>query len=188
MYDYKLADLRTKEIKKFLVLFLYIIDLIFSQSIQIDNQHMQEMCQLCLQEFNACMFYTNLNNSERLSYLSDELVFKLTLIILMTIENLKNNKRSHLGLSTSNAKTASSIYFTSVAFALVFFSHIVNHTIIRLQESLLCMNKKNKPFISNLDELDGEVDTETGLGNIKKIIKNFYAFALALLMLIQGKL
>ncbi len=167
--DYQLIELRTKEIKKFLVLFLYIIDLIYTQSTHIDNQHLQEMCQLCLQEFNSCMFYTtNLNDdngnntshdNKSLSHISDELVFKLTLIILMTIENLKSSKRLNLGLNTNNTKIATSIYFTSVAFALVFFSHIVNHTIIRLQESLLSINKKNKPLVSSkMDEQDEDMD------------------------------
>jgi protein SMG5 len=185
--DYHLVELRTKEIKKFLVLFLYIIDLIYTQSSQIDNQHLQEMCQLCLQEFNSCMFYTtnlnndneidgnNLNENKSLSFLSDELVFKLTLIILMTIENLKSSKRLNLGLNTSNSKMATSIYFTSVAFALVFFSHIVNHTIIRLQESLLSMNKKNRPLNLNMkkgedeDELDLEQTKEMSNANEKGV-------------------
>jgi len=132
------------------------------------------------------MFYTtNLNNdnevgsdnldseSKSLSFLSDELVFKLTLIILMTIENLKSSKRLNLGLNTSNSKMATSIYFTSVAFALVFFSHIVNHTIIRLQESLLSMSRKNKPSLSvkkgddDQDELDLEQTKEVSNANEK---------------------
>jgi len=134
------------------------------------------------------MFYTtNLNNdnevdsdnldseNKSLSLLSDELVFKLTLIILMTIENLKSSKRLNLGLNTSNSKMATSIYFTSVAFALVFFSHIVNHTIIRLQESLLSMNRKNKPSLSmkkgedDQDELDLEKTKEVSNANEKDV-------------------
>jgi len=67
-------------------------------------------------------------------------------------------------LNTSNSKIATSIYFTSVAFALVFFSHIVNHTIIRLQQSLLSVNKKNKPLISSkMNEQEENLE----LGQIK---------------------
>lgn len=65
--DYELDELRTKEIKKFLVLFLHVIDAILSQTLifsstnsqpqQIDNQQLQELCQVCLQQFNSCMFY-----------------------------------------------------------------------------------------------------------------------------------
>lgn len=173
--EYQLTELRTREIKKFLVLFLRIIDsiLISSSTIlssQTDNKsvliskkpssdaigpiinisiryyfyltgnhQLQELCQLCLQELNACMFYTNKStdtNDDKLSYLSDELVFKLTMTILMTIEHLKSRRSSLTGNKTN-------IYFTSVAFALVFFSHIVNHTIIRLQEALLNLNRKS---------------------------------------------
>jgi hypothetical protein len=117
------------------------------------------------------MFYTtnlHLDSAEvggggDMSYLSDELVFKLTLIILMTIETLKSSKRlnTNLGLNSSHARLSSSIYFTSIAFALVFFSHIVNHTIIRLQETLLSLSKKSKPLInSNSLEEDEEDERE----------------------------
>lgn len=157
--EYQLNELRNKEIKKFLVTFLYVIDLLLSQSTQIDNQNFQELCQLCLQEYNSCMFYRKLENTEnksdnmsndKLYYLSDELVFKLTVIILMTIENLKSNKRAIV--ASNSPKTPSSLYFTSVAFALVFFSHIVNHTIIRIQESLLGHYNKNKALTLTVDE------------------------------------
>ena len=128
------SGIRTREIKKFLVLFLRIIDSILvssstilssqtdNKTVLISNMQLQEMCQLCLQELNACMFYTS--SAERFSYLSDELVFKLTMTILMTIEHLKSRRSNLTGNKTN-------IYFTTVAFALVFFSHVVNHTIIR---------------------------------------------------------
>jgi hypothetical protein len=114
--EYQLNELRNKEIKKFLVTFLYVIDVLLSQSTQIDNQNFQELCQLCLQEFNSCMFYRKLENSDNKSdnmlyYLSDELVFKLTVIILMTIENLKSNKRAIV--ASNSPKTPSSLYFSS---------------------------------------------------------------------------
>lgn len=156
--EYTVTEQRAKEIKKFLVLFLRIIDSIMvssstilsSQAINkpvlISNHQLQELCQVCLQEFNACMFYTSRqnpysqdnSNEDKLSFLSDELVFKLTMTILMTIEHLKSRRASLTGPRTN-------IYFTTVAFALVFFSHIVNHTIIRLQESLLNLNRKTSP-------------------------------------------
>ncbi len=160
--DYPLSELRTREIKKFLVLFLRIIDSVLVSSstilssqtnnkpVLISNQQLQELCQVCLQELNACMFYTNNStgrsrkpedaskadlDADRLSYLSDEVVFKLTMMILMTIEQLKARRSTLTGNKTN-------IYFTTVAFALVFFSHIVNHAILRLQEALLNLNKK----------------------------------------------
>lgn len=152
--DYDLEELKTKEIKKFLVIFLNIIDMILSQTLifnsginnQIDNHQLQELCQICLQQFNSCLFY--LRNDQNESYLSDDLVFKLVLLILMSIEQLKSKKL--------NSTVNTNIYFTSVAFALVFFSHIVNHTIIRFQESLFSLDKRNKPVIS----LEGEMEEE----------------------------
>ena len=166
------------------VLFLRIIDSIMvssstilssqtnNKSVLISNHQLQELCQLCLQEFNACMFYTinrecasSAPNEEKLSYLSDELVFKLTMTILMTIEQLKGRTSSQGGPKTS-------MYFTAVAFALVFFSHIVNHTIIRLQESLLNLNKKNSP--SPIAENSAVVSDSKGDGG--EINNNYYLF------------
>ena len=143
-------ELRIKEIKKFLVLFLHIIDLVLSGDHDLaGNLQLQELCQVCLQDFNSFMFYRPDQNAAKLSYLPDELVFKLTMTILMSIEQLKGGKRTQ-GYPT---KTMSNVYFTTVAFALIFFSHIVNHTIIRLQEAIL--GKKDKPIL-NCDEEDDE--------------------------------
>jgi len=166
--EYPLTELRTREIKKFLVLFLRIIDSILvssstilssqssNKSVLVSNQQLQDICQVCLQELNACMFYTNkmpvetgkaVQEADKLSCLSDELVFKLTMTILMTIEQLKARRAMLSGNKTN-------IYFTSVAFALVFFSHIVNHAILRLQEALLNLNKKTQMACE--DECGGE--------------------------------
>ncbi len=151
MDDEQLALLRLKEIKRFLVLYLYLIDCILFQNQSINNHQIQELCQLCLQEFNSCMFYTksiipnnnkeiNDETAEKVYHLSDELVFKLTLIILMAIEQLKAKK-----LHQTNS---SNIYFICVAFAILFFSHILNRTIIRLQDSLSNVNNKNERLLS----------------------------------------
>ena len=146
-----LIEQRTKEI---LVSSSTILTQANNDAVLISNHQLQEMCQVCLQEFNSCLFYTNKSNyfdqSDKLSCLSDELIFKLSMTILMTIEHLKN-KRSNVAAIPTN-KT--SIYFTTVAFALVFFSHIVNHTIIRLQEALLNLNRKHKSLV--LHNNDGE--------------------------------
>lgn len=146
---------------------------------QIDVQNLQELCQLCLQEFNSCMFYSNKvqsndvnesnNESLKLTYLSDELIFKLTLIILMTIEQLKP-KRSYTG-SSNTSKTTLNIYFIGVTFALIFFSHIVNHTIIRFQESLLGLNKKSKrlSLTENIKDSDEQTDSNDEVKKIRSM-------------------
>lgn len=164
--DYDLNELRTREIKKFLVSFLRIIDIILSSSSlfssisneTVTNHQLQELCQLCLQDFNSCMFYLNSSHNEKLSYLSDELVFKLLMTIVMSLEQLKNKRFLLDGTQSSKAPT--SFYFTTVAFALVFFSHIVNHTIIRLQESLLNL-KQNKSMLTLKSEDDYQDDEST---------------------------
>jgi hypothetical protein len=157
--------IRNKEIKKFLVLFLHVIEIILNHSAMFNSspnqekaadnlQQLQELCQLCLQEFNSCLFharkerkssFSNEQNKKAesseakfMTYLPDDLVFKLTLIILMTVEQLKSKKQ------VLNNKTPQlGIYFTSVAFALLFFSHILNHAIMRIQTALLSSNTKS---------------------------------------------
>jgi hypothetical protein len=173
----KLNELRTIEIKKFLVSFLRIIDLVLTSSslfssnnnnsatkVVITNHQLQELCQICLQEFNSCMFYKyNSNDDEKLSYLSDELVFKLTMTILMSLEQLKNKRyilpstAAAAAATTAEKSHQNSFYFTIVAFALVFFSHIVNHTIIRLQESLLDFKVKKTDLITS-ENLQDDID------------------------------
>jgi hypothetical protein len=158
-----------KEIKKFLVLFLRIIDSILvssstilnkngNETVLVSNHQLQELCQICLQEFNSCLFYTkkfsdnhfartnndddneSKNNNGKLFYLSDELIFKLTMTILMTIEHMKNKRsnananKSSVPEESNSAANKTNLYFTSVAFALVFFSHLINHVVIRLEE------------------------------------------------------
>ncbi len=160
-------DQRVKEIKKFLVLFLYVIEVTLGQSAcwsadnstgeSIDNLRLQELCQLCLQEFNSCMFYARNcdSNTGELGFLPDDLVFKLTLIILMTIEQLKNKRAN----SSSTGKSQLGIYFTCVAFALLFFSHILNHACMRLQADLTTSARLSQ--LSVPDEEETEVQTET---------------------------
>lgn len=136
---------------------------------KIDSQRLQTMCQECLQQFNSCMFYVPKNEDEadeeetnellatvssRLpSSLNDELIFKLTLVVLMTIEQLKPKKNS-----TSPSKSQLSVYFTFVAFALVFFSHIVNHTIMRLEEALLEAHKSRMLEKVRVDDEEDDED------------------------------
>lgn len=128
---------------RFLVSFLGTIDYVLSNATllngksqptfeKIDTQQLQEMCQLCLQQLQSCMFYTE---SETLgtSHLSDELIFKLSLIVLMSVEQLKAKKTQ----LQPPGKAQLNAYFTVVAFALVFFSHLIDHAVIRLDEVLM---------------------------------------------------
>lgn len=85
------------------------------------------------------------------------------LTILMSLEQLKSKRFN--SSSADNQQKTSNFYFTTVAFALVFFSHIVNHTIIRLQEELLNAKQKSKQtvamFKSSCDENEEDDSAET---------------------------
>ncbi|RNA44425.1 SMG5-like [Brachionus plicatilis] len=159
--EYEPDELRNKEIKKFLVLFLYIIDLILSQtsiitsnSNQIDNQQLQELCQFSLQQFNSCMFYLK-NSDPRKPYICDHLVFKLLLLILMSIEQLKAKKQAQ-------NKCQSDVYFTVVAYGLIFFSYILNHCIIRFEQSILLSKSKQILNLSEEESLEKSESRDTG--------------------------
>lgn len=158
--EYELDELRNKEIKKFLVLFLYIIDLVLSQtsiitsnSNQLDNQQLQELCQFSLQQFNSCMFYLK-NSDPRKPYISDDLVFKLMLLILMSIEQLKFKKQTQ-------TKCQNDIYFTVVAYGLIFFSYILNHCIIRFEKSILVTKNKQILISSEEENLEKSLSRDT---------------------------
>ena len=178
---YQQKDIHAKAIKKFLVLFLYIVDQ-FSLT-YLDNNpkattsqnHLQELCQLCLQEFNSCMFYKSFetgnqassstkinkiknkgsNINDKLAYLPNDLVFKLAIMILMTIERLK--KAKFIKTNNNNKDTISTTLFTAIAFSFIFFSHIINHSILRFQEEVFNLKKLNN---SNNEEAK-DVDTAT---------------------------
>lgn len=147
---------------------------------KIDNQRLQEMCQLVLQQFNSCMFYTASSDYEPsrqprtapLASLSDVLVFKLTLVVLMTIEQLKLKKMSAGQQNVPRPQL--NVYFTFVAFALVFFSHLVNHTIIRLEEVLMSNHTSRileKVKINDDEVKDDAVDEEINDKKTKKMEK-----------------
>ncbi|CAF2840574.1 unnamed protein product [Rotaria sp. Silwood2] len=89
------------------------IQLLFSGQIQ-------ELGQQTLNDFNACMFYQND------SILSDDLVFKLLSISMMLVDRIQR---------TRSRTVKQTILFAGIAFAVALFSHVVNHTIIRLQNA-----------------------------------------------------
>jgi len=193
-----LGEVKRKEIKKFLVLFLHLIDTFLTQTVlfqsdtsnhssrgsaqhqqkhqqsqaqqQVNINKLQELCQQCLHEFNSCLFYKPIDeslnsgeeNNNKVFYLSDELVFKLVLTIIMTVEQLKLKKSS--SSTYQSMGQPSTIYFTCVAFSLLFFSHVLNHTIIRIQESLLTLNKKK----SEVEEREGDKEESDGDNNLQE--------------------
>ncbi|CAM2710767.1 unnamed protein product [Rotaria socialis] len=106
-----------REIRRFLVEFLHVAH----QLLESNNiGQIQESGQQTLNDFNACMFYQND------SILSDDLVFKLLSISMMLVDRI---------LRTRSRTVKQTILFAGIAFAVALFSHVVNHTIIRLQNA-----------------------------------------------------
>ncbi|CAF4023587.1 unnamed protein product, partial [Rotaria sp. Silwood2] len=106
-----------REIRRFLVEFLHVAH----QLLESNNiGQIQELGQQTLNDFNACMFYQND------SILSDDLVFKLLSISMMLVDRIQR---------TRSRTVKQTILFAGIAFAVALFSHVVNHTIIRLQNA-----------------------------------------------------
>uniref|UniRef100_A0A8C4NGC0 Nonsense-mediated mRNA decay factor n=1 Tax=Eptatretus burgeri TaxID=7764 RepID=A0A8C4NGC0_EPTBU len=94
------------------------------------------LCQEVLDDFNLCMFYLPGGGPARgvavgartaadepcASGLHSTLVFRMTVMCLISLHNLK--------------KTGTRRFTAAVAFTLALFSHVLNHTNIRLQASL----------------------------------------------------
>jgi protein SMG5 len=136
-----LRELNAKRIKKFIVSFLYLIEMFLSGIIEttkvpVNINNLQELCQLCLQDFNICMYFNDelKNNNDRLTYLPNDLVFKLMLMSLMTIERLKRHRNFN---NQKTSATKNTILFTAIAFAFLLFSHILNHAITRFEKDIL---------------------------------------------------
>ncbi|CAF0760146.1 unnamed protein product [Rotaria sordida] len=106
-----------REIRRFLVEFLHVSH----QLLESNNiGQIQELGQQTLNDFNACMFY------QIDSILSDDLVFKLLSISMMLVDRIQR---------TRSRTIKQTILFAGIAFAVALFSHVVNHTIIRLQNA-----------------------------------------------------
>jgi hypothetical protein len=177
-----LKEIHSKDIKKFLVLFLYIIDQFLTTYLETNTKpinsqninHLQELCQICLQEFNSCMFYKSFetsnqqsmqnnskmknkgsNGNDKLSYLPNDLIFKLSIMILMTIERLK--KAKFVKTNSNNKDSINTTLFTAIAFAFIFFSHVINHSILRFQEDIFNLKKeREKKIVKDTDTVTND--------------------------------
>ncbi|XP_072917459.1 nonsense-mediated mRNA decay factor SMG5 [Hemitrygon akajei] len=125
---------RTRDIKRLLVSFMYLQSLLQPKNSNTADVEVTSICQSVLEDFNLCLFYlpSNLNHSgsseeeeeydRGCSFLPDLLIFRMTLICLMSVHSLK--------------KTGLKQYSAAIAFTLALFSHLVNHVNIRLQAEL----------------------------------------------------
>ncbi|KAM8920688.1 nonsense-mediated mRNA decay factor SMG5 [Pelodytes ibericus] len=123
---------RCKDIKRFLVSFMYLQSLLQPKTSSVDSD-LTSLCQSVLEDFNLCMFYlpSSLSLSSATedeeyeggySFLPDLLVFRMVAICLMSVHSLK--------------RADSKQYSAAIAFTLALFSHLVNHVNIRLQAEL----------------------------------------------------
>ena len=124
---------RSKDIKRFVVRFLHLVDVLYINDKNYDAKIIQECCQATLQDFNLCMFYQPphvlhpdqpLNNyikAEKLDNLDEEMVYKVIVMCMILIHHLQ---------ITSNKQV-----MASIAFSLALFSHVLNHVVIRLQSA-----------------------------------------------------
>ncbi|XP_053330286.1 nonsense-mediated mRNA decay factor SMG5 isoform X2 [Spea bombifrons] len=124
---------RCKDIKRFLVSFMYLQSFLQPKSSSVDSE-LTSLCQSVLEDFNLCMFYlpssANLSSASEdeeeydggYSFLPELLVFRMVAICLMSVHSLK--------------RADSMQYSTAIAFTLALFSHLVNHVNIRLQAEL----------------------------------------------------
>ncbi|CAH2327213.1 SMG5 [Pelobates cultripes] len=166
---------RCKDIKRFLVSFMYLQSLLQPKSSSVDSE-LTSLCQSVLEDFNLCMFYlpsslslSSANEDEEeydggYSFLPDLLVFRMVAICLMSVHSLK--------------RADSKQYSAAIAFTLALFSHLVNHVNIRLQaeleESPVPAFQNNSPDdpdtkeISEVIERDPETEPEIPVNQVTK--------------------
>ncbi|XP_029638270.1 protein SMG5-like isoform X3 [Octopus sinensis] len=153
---------RPRDIKRFFVYFLYLLDIFYNNSRNVEAPEIQECCQKTLQDFNLCMFYEPVcynsrdnvftplrhhssSSIDHLQYLDDDIVFKIAVICMATVHLLERNG--------SRQVTA------AMAFLLALFSHILNHVVIRLQGALYDRENLTKLAVAGAgDEADDKYD------------------------------
>uniref|UniRef100_A0ABM0MML2 Protein SMG5-like n=1 Tax=Saccoglossus kowalevskii TaxID=10224 RepID=A0ABM0MML2_SACKO len=127
---------RPKDIKKLLIEFMYLLDILQPDSTA-STAEISEVCQRVLHDFNLCMYYTHSNGDQPImpsirgaeddkeQFIPDDLVFKIVVMCLITIYRLQ--------------ETGSEQVSASIAFTLALFSHVLNHLNSRIQSSLYDM-------------------------------------------------
>ncbi|UJR23361.1 hypothetical protein I4U23_026371 [Adineta vaga] len=131
-------NLSNRDIRRFLVQFLHVTH----QLLESNNiSQIQECGQQTLNDFNACMF------SQNDSILSPELIFKLLSISMMLVDRIQR---------TRSRAVKQTILFAGIAFAVALFSHVVNHTIIRLQNAFYQLHDVR----TKTNETDSEEEEE----------------------------
>ncbi|XP_041372957.1 protein SMG5-like [Gigantopelta aegis] len=135
--DFSPEQQRTHDIRRFLIRFLYLLDLFFETSRRTDINEVSSCCQATLHDFNLCMFYEPVTSADgddgddvELQYLDDDIVFKVVVICIATVYLLQRQCSHQVS--------------AAMAFLLALFSHIVNHMVVRLQGALYEKENPNK--------------------------------------------
>ncbi|XP_070542496.1 nonsense-mediated mRNA decay factor SMG5-like [Ptychodera flava] len=146
---------RPKDIKKFLIQFMYLVGILQPDSMP-STAEIAEVCQKVLHDFNLCMYYTQANGEQPImptirgaeddkeQYVPDDLVFKIVVMCLITIHRLQEKGSEQVS--------------ASIAFTLALFSHLLNHLNARIETALYDVEHPSS-LIENQDREDpGHVD------------------------------
>ncbi|KAI0220253.1 Protein SMG5 [Lamellibrachia satsuma] len=149
---------RAKDIKRFLVQFLNLLDVLLTAAPSVEAKTLQDYCQTTLQQFNLCMLYLpphvtapaqshDCQDERLLQYLEDDIVFKVVVTCMMTVYQLQ---------TTGNKRVTAAI-----AFSLALFSHVLNHVVMRLQSALCELeNPSRLQHSPDIDEMEDKEETE----------------------------
>uniref|UniRef100_A0A8C5E3Z5 Nonsense-mediated mRNA decay factor SMG5 n=1 Tax=Gouania willdenowi TaxID=441366 RepID=A0A8C5E3Z5_GOUWI len=145
----------SKDIKRFLVSFLYLQSLLQPKNSLMETE-LTALCHSVLEDFNLVLFYLPVHGGASrppaeeeeephadggCTALPDTLVFKMVVTCLMVVHSLKEG--------------GSKLYGASIAFTLALFSHLVNHVNICLQAELEDTESQVHPLHTDAaDELD----------------------------------
>ncbi|XP_077988894.1 nonsense-mediated mRNA decay factor SMG5-like [Glandiceps talaboti] len=140
---------RPKDIKKFLIEFMYLLDILQPDS-KTSTTETGEVCQRVLHDFNLCMYYTHANGEQPIlppvrgaeddkdQFIPDDMVFKIVVMCLITIYRLQ--------------ETGSEQVSASIAFTLALFSHLLNHLNSRIETALYEVHHPNSVIESQFQD------------------------------------
>ncbi|XP_067932030.1 nonsense-mediated mRNA decay factor SMG5-like [Watersipora subatra] len=142
-YQQRIAD-----IKSFSIKFLHLMDILYNlgpkSETSVDPVEMQSLCQTVLKEFDFVLFHPPPEDNqsaklgeEKMTYLEDEMVFKIVVLITIVVHKLQYQGSKQVA--------------AAIALNLAVFSHILNHTLTRLQTTFY---EAKNPAFSTKSESD----------------------------------
>ncbi|XP_033634695.1 protein SMG5-like isoform X2 [Asterias rubens] len=152
---------RPRDLKQFLIKFLYLQELLQPNAWPSQEQ-LATLCQTVVHDFSLCMYHTGthrrtmplpkatatlprVGDTLKESTISDDLVFKIFVMMLMTIYKLQKKERRWVS--------------ASIAFMLAMFTHLLTHVNERIQNALY--EAKHPKLIKESDESSDESSSQT---------------------------